>query len=69
MPEIMVKGMSCGHCTAAVAQALGSLPGIKDVQVDLPSGRVTYASDRPVSQDELASAVRAAGYELAEQAG
>jgi copper chaperone CopZ len=65
MPEIMVKGMSCGHCAAAVAQALGKLPGIKDVRVDLPSGRVTFASDRPVPREELAAAVKAAGYELA----
>jgi len=27
MPEITVKGMSCGHCVAAMTKAMASLPG------------------------------------------
>lgn len=69
MPEIRVKGMSCGHCAAAVTKALESLPGVGDVRVDLAGGRVTFASARPVPQEEVARAVQAAGYQLAEQAG
>jgi len=48
MPEIKVKGMSCGHCAAAVTRALKSLPGISEVQVNLADGRVTYQSAGPV---------------------
>ncbi|MBI4643337.1 MAG: heavy-metal-associated domain-containing protein [Deltaproteobacteria bacterium] len=65
MPEIKVKGMSCGHCAAAVTKALQNLPGISEVQVDLNSGRVTYQSAAPVSPEELARVIKAAGYELA----
>jgi copper chaperone CopZ len=65
MPEIEVKGMSCGHCAAAVTQALTSLPGISEVQVDLASGRVTYQSQGQASREEVARAVKAAGYEVA----
>jgi len=65
MPEIKVKGMSCGHCAAAVTKALQNLPGISEVQVDLDSGRVTYQSAAPVSPAELARVIKAAGYELA----
>jgi len=65
MPEIQVKGMSCGHCAAAVTQALTSLPGISEVQVDLASGRVAYQSQGRASRDEVARAVKAAGYEVA----
>jgi hypothetical protein len=36
------------------------------VQVDLASGRVTYQSVAPLSPAELAQAIKAAGYELAE---
>ena len=54
MPEIKVKGMSCGHCAAAVTKALQGLPGVSEVQVDLASGRVTYQSATPVPQEELA---------------
>jgi copper chaperone len=64
MPEIKVKGMSCGHCAAAVTKALNSLPGVSEVQVDLASGRVTYQSAGPVSPEEVARVIKAAGYEV-----
>jgi copper chaperone len=41
--EIIVKGMSCGHCAAAVTKALEALPGVSGVQVDLTSGRVSFS--------------------------
>jgi copper chaperone len=62
--EIIVKGMSCGHCAAAVTKALEALPGVSQVQVDVASGRVTFASANPVSQEDLARVIKAAGYEL-----
>ncbi len=65
MPEITVKGMSCGHCAAAVTEALESLPGVKDVQVDLTSGRVTFTSMQEIFQEDLMRAIKAAGFELA----
>lgn len=64
MPEFKVKGMSCGHCAAAVTQALQGLPGVSEVQVDLTSGRVTYQSAAPVPREDLARVVKAAGYEV-----
>jgi copper chaperone len=65
MPEVSVKGMSCGHCAAAVTRALESLPGITQVQVDLDRGRVTYQSQGQASREEVVQAVKAAGYEVA----
>jgi copper chaperone len=62
--EITVKGMSCGHCAAAVTKALEELPGISQVQVDVSSGRVTFADANPISQEKLARVIKAAGYEL-----
>ncbi len=64
MPEIKVKGMSCAHCVAAVTKALKGLPGVTEVVVDLASGRVTYQSGAPVSREELARVITAAGFEL-----
>ena len=64
MPEIKVKGMSCGHCAAAVSRALQGLPGVSEVTVDLASGRVTYQSAAPLPPEVLARVIRAAGYEL-----
>ncbi len=64
MPEIKVKGMSCGHCAAAVTKALQGLPGVSVQDVEVASGKVTYKSDAPVSQADLARVIKAAGYEL-----
>ncbi len=65
MPEITVKGMSCGHCAASVAKALEGMPGVTNVQVDLATGRVTFTGDRSISREELAGVITAAGYEMA----
>jgi copper chaperone len=64
MPEIKVKGMSCGHCAAAVTRALENLPGVSQVQVDLASGQVTFQSQGQATGDQVAQAIKAAGYEV-----
>jgi len=64
MPEIKVKGMSCGHCAGAVTKALQNLPGVTKVQVDLNRGRVTYESATPIPRETLTRTIKAAGYEV-----
>lgn len=59
-----VKGMSCGHCQAAVEGELGKLPGVESASVDLDGGtvKVSYAPDK-VTVNQLKEAVEEAGYE------
>jgi copper ion binding protein len=59
-----VKGMTCGHCVAYVSNALGNLPGVDAVDVDLDAGTATVTSDGPVDTDAVREAVTEAGYEL-----
>jgi copper chaperone CopZ len=59
-----VQGMTCAHCVQAVSSELGGLPGVEDVQVDLPSGKVTVTSEQPLDSAAVAAAVDEAGYEL-----
>ncbi|MET8824153.1 heavy-metal-associated domain-containing protein [Streptomyces rochei] len=59
-----VKGMTCAHCVQAVSSELSGLPGVEDVQVDLPSGQVTVTSEQPLDRSAVAAAVDEAGYEL-----
>ena len=61
---IGVEGMTCGHCVNAVQTEVGKLEGVTDVQVDLPTGRVTIVSDREPTAEELQAAVTEAGYEV-----
>ena len=60
-----IGGMSCGHCVKAVRDALGELPGVQVQRVDVGTATVQY--DPAVAHPEqLADAVRDAGYEVAE---
>jgi copper chaperone CopZ len=60
-----VAGMTCGHCVQAVTAELAALPGVHEVDVDLPTGAVTVTSDAPLPIDEVRTAVDEAGYSLA----
>jgi copper chaperone len=60
-----VTGMTCDHCATAVTAELTQLPGVHEVQVDLPTGAVAVTSDAPLPLDEVRTAVDEAGYALA----
>lgn len=61
-----VKGMTCGHCVAAVTEEVAKLDNVNSVEIDLASGAVTVESDGPVDPVAFATAVDEAGYEVAE---
>ncbi|MBO0747878.1 MAG: heavy-metal-associated domain-containing protein [Acidimicrobiaceae bacterium] len=60
-----VTGMTCSHCVASVTEEVSEIEGVRDVVVDLASGKLTFNSDEPVSHDAVEAAVREAGYTLA----
>jgi copper chaperone len=60
-----VTGMSCGHCARSVTAELTELRGVTGVSVDISTGRVTVASENPLSHVDVRTAVEEAGYELA----
>jgi copper chaperone CopZ len=60
----VVTGMTCGHCVQAVTDELIRLPGVRDVRVDLTTGKVAVESDGQVPLDEVRAAVDEAGYAL-----
>jgi copper chaperone len=59
--ELEIDGMSCGHCVAAVSQALRDLPGVSVEQVGIGSAALTYEPEK-VSVDDIMLAVEDAGY-------
>ena len=58
-----VAGMTCGHCVRAVTEEVEQVDGVRDVDVDLETGRMVVSSDTPVD-DAIRAAVDEAGYEL-----
>lgn len=43
--QIIVEGMSCGHCKAAVEKAVNALPGVKLADVDLATKTLVVEVD------------------------
>ncbi len=66
MEKVKIQGMSCQHCVMAVTKALGSLPGVKDVKIDLGRGEATFQNPRNVSREEMRRAVEDAGFQVPE---
>ncbi|MFL6124571.1 heavy-metal-associated domain-containing protein [Actinophytocola sp.] len=60
-----VTGMTCAHCVGSVTDEVSRIPGVTDVQVDLPTGEVTVTSEAPIDVETIRASVDEAGYELA----
>ncbi|GGH46590.1 heavy-metal-associated domain-containing protein [Microbacterium album] len=63
-----VRGMTCSHCAAAVGAEVRALPGVTEVEVDVPAGRVTVHAETDVPDAAVADAVSEAGYAWAGRA-
>ena len=65
MTTIKITGMRCGHCVASVTQALSSLAGISDVQVNLDKNEATFTETTPVDPSVIKEAIAQIGFEVA----
>jgi copper chaperone len=63
--QFMVTGMTCENCRRHVTEALAGLPGVRSVDVDLPSGRATVHAEHAVNENDVRAALEDAGYDLA----
>ena len=59
-----VSGMSCAHCTAAVAEEVEQVRGVSAVEVDLETKLVVVRGEG-IADDAVREAIREAGYEAA----
>lgn len=57
-----VQGMTCGHCEAAVTDAVKSVDPQATVRIDRASGRVELESSQ--SLDAIAKAITEEGYSV-----
>jgi len=58
-----VEGMTCGHCRQSVLEEVLAVTGVRAVDVDLPSGRLTVAGEE-FDDGAIREAVDEAGYTL-----
>ena len=62
--DYAVKGMTCGHCAAAVTEEVSKIAGVRDVTVEVAAGRMVVDADDTVTDDLIRPAVEEAGYEF-----
>jgi copper chaperone len=58
-----VPEMSCNHCRATIEAAVGEVPGVRAVAVDLDGKHVTVDGD--FSRADVVAAIVDAGYDVA----
>ena len=61
---LKIEGMMCAHCQKHVHDALSQMAGVTSVDVNLEQGTAAVAATRDIPQDEFASVIKDAGYEL-----
>ena len=57
--------MTCASSAMRVERSIKAVPGVKDASVNLATEQVSVSAEATVSPNELAAAVRKAGYEVA----
>lgn len=62
-----VSGMTCDHCAASITEEVVEVPGVTDVDVDVPAGLVTVRGES-VDDDAVRAAIIEAGYGVMEEA-
>lgn len=61
---LIVEGMMCEHCVKHVTDALKKVDGVTDVNVTLSDKKALVKLSKPVSDEQLSSAVSEAGYSV-----
>ena len=64
--ELIVKGMTCGHCEAAVQRAVKRVAPQAEVVIDRAQGRVSITG--AADARDVEAAIRDEGYEAAVRA-
>lgn len=59
--EILVQNVKCQGCASAIRAGLGKNPQVREVQVDVPTGRVLVQADDDI-RAELDSVLKELGY-------
>ncbi|MFM9126302.1 MAG: heavy metal translocating P-type ATPase, partial [Solirubrobacterales bacterium] len=65
--DLPIEGMSCASCAMKVEKSLGAVEGVSEATVNFATGRAAVAFEPGTTDpEELAEAVRSAGYSVIE---
>ena len=61
---IFINGMSCGHCSKRVEEALKFVNGVKSVKVSLEEKKADVTLKKDIDNEVLKNAVEDVGFEV-----
>ena len=61
---IFIEGMSCGHCSKRVEEALKSVNGVKNVKVSLEDKNAEIILKKDIENVNLKNAVEDVGFQV-----
>ena len=61
---IFINGMSCGHCSKRVEDALKSVNGVKSVKISIEEKKADLILKNDVENNVLKNAVEEVGFEV-----
>jgi copper chaperone CopZ len=64
--SLKITGLTCVACTKLTAKRLKSIDGVEDASVDLDSGRAQITANRPITLDEVRTALSEGSYNAEE---
>jgi copper chaperone len=62
---IRVPEIHCDHCKMSLEGAVGAVPGVETVRVDIPARTVHVRfDDASIGEEQIEAAIEAQGYEV-----
>lgn len=65
--NLVVPGMTCGHCVAAVTEEVSKVSGVAHVAIDLDT-KLVVVTGTALDESLIRDAIREAGYEADREA-
>lgn len=57
-----VPNISCSHCVHTIKTEVGELTGVKSVEADLESKKVTVGFDNPANEEKIVALLKEINY-------
>lgn len=64
--EIYISGMTCNHCVDSVKRSLKKIKGVKDIGIDLASGKLSFSSSSNVRKN-VEKSILSLGFKIKNQ--
>lgn len=62
--KLQLSGLTCGACEKVISKRLQKIEGVQEVQVSSQNGVTSITASRPISKDEVITALEGTHYKV-----